>query len=253
MRIFTATTWALRQVFGFFGKPGQIVSLVGGGGKSTLMYFLASECARKGKKVLVSTTTHIWRPDAGHYARTAAEAEALWAQGKFAVVGTPAEQGKLRMPEEALLEELMEKADVTFLESDGAKHHPCKVPKVNEPVLHPKSSLVIGVFGLSAVGRPLKEVCFRTGEAMELLGVEEDHILTEEDAAELLSSPMGTRKDAGDRHYCVVLNQCDDGKRRRSGEEIAAQLALLGVPQVVMTAFDPEERAEFDNIARGEW
>lgn len=252
MRIFAATPWALKQAFSFFGKKKHIVSLVGGGGKSTLMYFMAATCAKEGKKVLVSTTTHIFHP-AERYARSAAEAEQLWARGDFAVIGTPVpEKGKLKMPDVDFLNEMMEKADVVFLEADGAKHYPCKVPKDGEPVLHPDSDQVIGVFGLSAIGKPLREACFRLEEAKQLLGVEEDHILTEEDAAEILSSPMGTGKDVGHRQYCVVLNQCDDGKRRKIGNEISQRLALLGVSQVVMTAFDPEERAMYDKMARGE-
>lgn len=253
MRIFAATPWALRQVFDCFGQAGHIVSLVGGGGKSTLMYFMAATCAREGKKVLVSTTTHIFMPSAAHYARNEAEVEALWASGKFAVIGTPAaEKGKLKMPQAEFLDRMLEKADVAFLEADGSKNHPCKVPKDGEPVLHPKSDLVVAVLGLSAIGRPLREVCFRLDRAAALLGVEEDHCLTEEDAAEILSSPQGSRKDVGDRRYCVVLNQCDDGRRRRTGNEIAARLALLGVPQVAMTAFDPEERELYNKMAKGE-
>ena len=253
MRIFAATPWALKQVFGFFGKEKHTVSLVGGGGKSTLMYFMAEKCAGEGKKVLVSTTTHIFIPNETCFARTPEQVYSLWEQKKFAVIGTPEpEKGKLKMPDAAFLEEIMGQADVVFLESDGAKRYPCKVPREGEPVLHPGSDLVIGVFGLSAIGKLLKDVCFRLEEAKELLGVEEEHILTEADAAEILSSPMGTRKDVGNRHYCVVLNQCDDGKRRRSADEIVRHLALLGVTDVVMTAFDPAEREHYDAIARGE-
>lgn len=250
MRIFSATPWALKQVFGFFGRDKHIVSMVGGGGKSTLMYFLAEKCAKEGKKVLVYTTTHIFMPG-GCFARTAAEAEKLWTQGNFAVIGTPIpEKGKLTIPDGAFLDEMLALADVVFLEADGAKHHPCKVPRDGEPALHSESDVVIAVFGLSAIGKPLKEVCFRLEEAMELLGVEEDHILTEEDAAEMLSSPMGGRKDVGPRQYCVILNQCDDGARRRAGTEIAERLAALGVPDVVMTAFDPEERIYYQKMAK---
>ncbi|MBR3974022.1 MAG: putative selenium-dependent hydroxylase accessory protein YqeC [Oscillospiraceae bacterium] len=250
MRIFAATPWALKQAFGFFGAAKQIVSIVGGGGKSTLMYFMASTCAKEGKKVLVTTTTNIFEPHPDYYARTSEEAEKLWEEKKIAVIGTPMPgKGKLKKPDEAMLRELLPKADVAFIESDGAKHFPTKVPKDGEPVLLPESDLVIGVFGLSAIGKPLKNCCFRLEQAMELLGVEEDHLLTEADAAEILSSPMGAMKDVGDRKYCVVLNQCDDGKRRRIGNEIAARLALLGVPQVVMTAFDPDERVKYNAMA----
>lgn len=250
MRIFAATPWALRQAFGFFGAEKKTVSIVGGGGKSTLMYFMASTCAKEGKKVLVTTTTNIFQPGDSIYAATAEEAERHWSQGRIAVIGTPIPgKGKLKMPDESLLKELIAKADVTFIEADGAKHYPTKVPREGEPVLLPESDLVIGVFGLSAIGKPLKDVCFRLDLAKELLGVEEDHLLTEEDAALILSSELGARKDVGDRKFCVVLNQCDDGKRRRAANEIAGWLAVKEIPQVVMTAFEPEEREKYREMA----
>jgi len=252
MRIFAATPWALRQAFGFFGAEKHIVSIVGGGGKSTLMYFMASTCAKEGKKVLVTTTTNIFHPNPAIYASTAQEAEKLWEAGKIAVIGTPMPgKGKLKMPDETLLRELLERADVAFIEADGAKHHPTKVPRDGEPVFLPESDMVIAVFGLSAIGKPLKDVCFRTELAAPALGVEEDHLLTEEDAARILSADWGARKDVGNRKYCVVLNQCDDGKRRRTANEIAGWLALRDIPQVVMTAFDSDELKKYDSMANG--
>lgn len=252
MRIFANTPSALRQVLGFFGQGKHVVSLVGGGGKTTLMYFLAKTCAKEGKKVLVTTTTHIFMPARELYAQTAAEAEALWAGGSFAVIGTPEpEKGKLKMPPRELLESLTVKADVVFIEADGSKHCPIKVPRPGEPVLPEQSDLVIAVMGLSAIGKPLHECCFGLAEAAELLGTAADHILTEEDAAKILSSERGSRKDVGGRRYCVVLNQCDDGRCRRSGNEIAGWLGEYGDYHVVMTAFDPDEREKFACMARG--
>ena len=45
----------------FLVEKGHIVSLVGGGGKTTLLYAMADHCARKGWRVVVMTTTHIRR------------------------------------------------------------------------------------------------------------------------------------------------------------------------------------------------
>lgn len=254
MRIFASSPWVLKQVFGFFGQSGQIVSLVGGGGKTTLMYFMAATCAKEGKKVLLTTTTNLFLPNKGYYARTEAEVEALWAEGKIAIIGTPLLSiGKLGAPEPAFLDRMLEKCDVAFIEADGSKRMPCKVPKDGEPVIHPKTDVVIAVFGLSALGQPLKNVCFRKELAMEHLDVEENHILTEEDAAKILSASWGARKDVGGRKFCVVLNQCDDGKRRRAANEIAGFLALENVAQVVMTAFDPEDREKYDRMSQGIW
>ena len=254
MRIFASSPWALKQVFGCFGQSRQIVSLVGGGGKTTLMYFMAATCAKEGKKVLLTTTTNLFPPNKAYYAATEAEVEALWAEGKIAIIGTPMlARGKFGPPAPEFLDRMLEKCDVGFIEADGSKRMPCKVPRDGEPVFHPMTDTVIAVFGLSALGQPLKNVCFRKELATELLEVEEDHILTEEDAAKLLSAPWGARKDVGDRKFCVILNQCDDGKRRRAANEIAAYLTMEDVSQVVMTAFDPEDRAKYDRMSQGVW
>lgn len=251
MRIFAPMPWAMQQVFSVFGGSNHRISLVGGGGKSTLMYFLAEKCAGKGKKVLLSTTTHIYMPSQPPYAQTMEQVLALWQQGMFAVIGTPVpEKGKLAAPSQPFLRDAMALADVVLLESDGSKHYPCKVPKTGEPVLHPDSDMVLAVFGLSAIGRPLEEVCFRLEEAMALLDVAQDHILTAWDAARMIASPMGGRKDVGTRQFGVVLNQCDDGARRRAATEIAMHLAAMGVTDVVMTAFDPQERVFYQSLAK---
>ena len=250
MRIFAANPGALQRGFGFFGGSGRCVSLVGGGGKSTLMYFLATTCARQGKAVLVTTTTNIFAPDPALYAETEQQARALWAQGRIAVIGTPIPgKGKLKEPEKNLLQTLMAQADITFIEADGSKHCPVKAPREGEPVLIEACDTVLAVMGLSAIGKPLKDVAFRLPEVTKLLGVEEDHLLTEEDAARLLSSSFGGRKGVGDRQFCVVLNQCDDGPRRRAATLIAAYLERYDVPNVVFTAFDPDERETFNKMA----
>ena len=41
----------------FLGETGHVISLVGGGGKTTLLYALARHYSAQGQRVLVSTTT----------------------------------------------------------------------------------------------------------------------------------------------------------------------------------------------------
>ena len=135
----------------FLAEKGHIVSLVGGGGKTTLLYAMADHCARKGWQVLVTTTTHIRQP-AACYAPDDAALTALWQAGRYAVIGTPAENGKLTLPPPQLLRR-MAQADAVFIEADGAKHYPCKVPAAHEPVLLPQSDIVLALAGLSALDR----------------------------------------------------------------------------------------------------
>ena len=88
--------------FPFLAEKGHVVSLVGGGGKTTLLYQLSAHCARKGWRVLAATTTHIRQPD-HNMAHTEAECSALWAAGEYAVLGTPDGCGKLTAPPPDLL------------------------------------------------------------------------------------------------------------------------------------------------------
>ncbi|MGN1014359.1 MAG: selenium cofactor biosynthesis protein YqeC [Butyricicoccus sp.] len=220
---------------GYLCRKRHMISIVGAGGKTTLLYTLAEESSRRGWNTLVSTTTHIRKPDESWMAHSESELRSLWEQGRFAVVGRDAPGGKLTAPEQ--LERYAALADVVLLEADGAKCMACKVPRDGEPVLLPECELVIGVMGLDVLGQPLREACFRWELAAQLLGVSGEHRLTEDDLAAILLSERGTRKLVGDREYWVVLNKCDDASRLRSGRRIRELLRGAGVETVFLTRY----------------
>lgn len=130
---------------------------------------------------------------------------------------------------------ILDQADVILSEADGAKRMPCKVPAEHEPVLLPCTDRILGIMGLDAWGRKVKEVCFRPEKVCRLLGCVPDHRLTCGDMAEILLSCQGTRKSAGNREYYVVLNQCDDAGRLQAGKDIAALLEEMGHFRTVLT------------------
>ena len=72
----------------FLGETGHVISLVGGGGKTTLLYALARWYSAQGQRVLVSTTTHIRHPDA-NYAPDEAARDALWQAGTCLLYTSP--------------------------------------------------------------------------------------------------------------------------------------------------------------------
>lgn len=229
--------------FPFLAEKGHVVSLVGGGGKTTLLYAMAARCASQGWKVLVTTTTHILCPANGTLAQTDAQLQALWARGSYAVVGTPAPGGKLTAPAADQLAAWMDQADGVFIEADGAKHLPCKAPAEQEPVLLPQSDIVLGVAGLSALGQPLHRVCFRLEQACALLQAEPETLLTPELLAQLLASPRGGRKQVGDRLFYGVLNQADSAQRRNLGQQTLTILRQCYGLEGFLTHFEEGERA----------
>ncbi|MDO5424526.1 MAG: selenium cofactor biosynthesis protein YqeC [Eubacteriales bacterium] len=226
----------------FLREKNHVIALVGAGGKTALLYALAEHFAKKGARTLVTTTTHIYRPEGRVWAGNPEEVRNLWAGGSYAVVGQPCEGGKLKSLEPEELKRYAQMAETVLLEADGAKNMPCKVPAGHEPVIPEFCDLVIGVLGMDAVGRPLREVCFRQQEAVRLLGITPDAVLDAEKMAEILLSEEGTRKNVGGRPYYVVLNKCDSPQRIKEGEAIRERLRERGFEQCVLTSF-LEDRA----------
>lgn len=155
--------------------PTSRVALIGGGGKTTMLYQLGREARQRGWPVTLSTTTRMGAP---------AEDPDLWAE--------PAEPGKLRGPGLAALEAVTGR--LLVLEADGSRGLPLKVHAEHEPVLLP-GAIVVQVAGLSALGRPVAEAVHRA----ELLGL--DGVVDEELFLRLVGR-------IACRH--VVLNQADD-------------------------------------------
>ena len=191
------------------GKQHNIC-LVGGGGKTTVMYELAAVWAACGRKVLVLTSTHILCPADGSFAADVAAVQDLWQQGRYAVIGTPeAATGKLTAPPQGLYNELQPQADVILCEADGSRHLPCKAPAAHEPILLPDCDMVLAVAGMDALGRQLAQACQRPQLAAALLDCSLDSVIDEQMLAALLLSEQGARKNVGARAYYIVLNKCD--------------------------------------------
>lgn len=197
--------------FDFFtdGKKHNIC-LVGGGGKTTVMYELAAAWAACGRRVLVLTSTHILCPADGSFAGDATAVHNLWQQGRYAVIGTPEfATGKLTLPPQSVYEALKLQADVILCEADGSRYHPCKVPAEYEPVILPDSDIVLAVAGMDALGNSLQQACQRPQLAAELLCCSAEKIIDAQMLASLLLSEQGTRKSVVVRAYYIVLNKCD--------------------------------------------
>lgn len=220
--------------FEFLNERGHVISLVGGGGKSSLQRCLAGCFQKNGMKTAAATTTKIWRPEA--FCTSIADCRAFWAAGEYAVCGEPYGEAKLTVPREAFLDALLKETEAVVVEADGSRCLPCKAPAEHEPVILPQTDIVIAVMGLDALGKPIAQVCHRPERVCALLGCDEAHLLTCEDAADILLSDHGARKDVGKRMFYVVLNKCDDALRLEQGKQILEILHERGQKRAVLTA-----------------
>lgn len=217
----------------FLLERGRVISLVGGGGKTTLMYALAQAACERGLRAAVTTTTHIGLPT--RLCRTMDDCRACWAAGTYAVCGEETD-GKLSAPAPALMEALLAEAQVLLVEADGARRLPCKAPAAHEPVILPQTDVVIAVMGLDALDKPVQEICLRADVVQALLGCAPAHRITGEDMVKLLCDERGSRKGVGGREYVVVLNKCDDAQRLEAGRQMLTMLRERGLMHAVLTA-----------------
>lgn len=286
--------------------PGaRVITAVGAGGKTTLIHALADEASARGRRVLLTTTTHMVREPAlitdvdlalatlnpvfvtlmntvepqaasdaslrvtttGLVAREPArltsnrdvvpltnssEAAAVadiplrdTRSGLVLVVGREVADDKFTGPEASDLNQLIRAADLTVIEGDGSRRLPFKVPAAHEPVVPDATDLLLIVVGLTALGRPLAEVCCRLDEASRILetvdlGAQRPgnpgrsapshdpgaELLTPHLAASLIKAGYldNPRLATWVGRRAVVLNQADDAHLDRLGRELAAYL-----------------------------
>ena len=213
----------LKEAFGF-GET-EVISIVGGGGKTSFCYNISNELSRLGKKVILITTTGMKYPK-DEYVFTGDSIDDLMKQlagrESYLIVGKQ-EMSKLKPPCDEILKELPKLCDYLVIEADGSRRLPLKFPQDHEPVLHPDSTFVIGVCGIDALGKPIKDVCHRCPTAVEFLGKQQDELVSATDIAKALESEKGQMKNVKCR-FQPVINKVDDDELLKSAIEIASNL-----------------------------
>ncbi len=147
-----------------------IISIIGAGGKTSLMFRLAKELADSGKTVLTTTTTKIFMPDqdSSPDTITAGSIDELIKKSKSCLNRYPhfsagsshgPGPGKLNGFDPDIIDQLQQENlfDWIIVEADGAKRKPLKATDTHEPVVPTATTHLVLVTGLDAVGIPLDD------------------------------------------------------------------------------------------------
>jgi probable selenium-dependent hydroxylase accessory protein YqeC len=216
-------------------ENGGVVCLVGAGGKTSLMYRLARELAGSGEKVLTTTTTRIWAPtpeqSPGCILAAAPDeileraAAMLTEHGHItAAAGASAEAGKLTGLAAEAVDRLAAARvfDWIIVEADGAAGRPLKAPAAHEPLIPSTAGWLVGMLGLSGVGRPLSDQwVFRPQIFSSLSGLAPGAAVTAEAVAAVLLHEQGMLKGAPRHSRCLAfLNQADTPGGKAAGLRI---------------------------------
>ena len=229
-------------------KNGSVISIVGGGGKTSIMYALANELVAMGKKVIVATTTHIFLPNQGEVERLLIsleeklldEAAASLQEANLIALTTGIDKGKLLPVSNKLVCQIAKSriADCIIIEADGAARKPFKAPASYEPVIPSCTDIVLSVVGIDAACKPLRQEYYhRIEEISKLTGLKEDDIVSPAAIAQVLTSNKGGKKNLPAKaKWFPVINKIDTSVDRDNAIVIAKELEKNGVGQVLFTS-----------------
>lgn len=205
-------------------RPG-VTSVIGSGGKSTLLARLAEELRAKDATVALATTTH-FMPFPGVTCMAGGSAEevrlALAAYGVACVAapagGAAGAAGKLG-PTALAPAELARLADYVLVEADGSKRLPLKAHAAWEPAVPEGSTQSVLVVGASGFGRPVREAVHRPERFCELAHCSPDDVATPDAVAAVIRAEgLASR---------VTVNQCEGEGALACARRLEA---LLDVP-----------------------
>jgi probable selenium-dependent hydroxylase accessory protein YqeC len=229
---------------------GGVISLVGAGGKTSLMFRLAQELSAAGKTVLTTTTTRIRMPEEtqSRCVILADTAETILERAVpklnehrhiTTAAGLSADSGKLvgLTPETVDRLWASQVFDWIIVEADGAAGRPLKAPAEHEPVIPSCSGWLVGVVGLRALGTPLTDQwVFRSEMFSRITGLLSGAAVTEESIAAAFVHAQGVLKGAPGECRCLAfLNQADAPGANAAGLRIAGLLKRIGGSRIRRT------------------
>jgi len=237
-------------------KDGDVVALVGAGGKTTIMFATARELAGLGKKVVVTTTTRIMTPgllESPSLIVVDNREKALRLLSRelqvHSIVATGTrilDDGKLvGIPPEWVEDiEMLKGVSNVLVEADGSAGKPLKAPREYEPVIPLNSDIVVSVVGIDALGKELSEKnVHRVDRVSALTSLKPGERITTEAMVLVMTHPLGNAKGSPEGARIIqLINKVDDNKRLSGARDIARLLVKRGVKRVVLThaAFKPE-------------
>ena len=169
------------------GVRQGVTSVIGSGGKTTMLGVLGRELQARGIVILCTTTKInpiegfplLLSPDESGLERALSEHGAV-------CVGAPfGNTGKLTAPELSM-SALLRHADYVIVEADGSARLPLKAHAPHEPPLPPESGLAVLVIGASGLEKPIREVVHRPEIFAQLAGCSSDDVASSEAVARVI-------------------------------------------------------------------
>lgn len=232
------------------------ISIVGAGGKTSIMYTLANELKTSGK-VITTTTTRIRKPNEAQSEKLLLESDmqnvleniesSFKGHQHITLAKEITTEGKLMGYTPETFDLLQSLHCHVINEADGAYNKSIKAPKRYEPVIPKTTNLTIAVIGADALGKPLnKKIAFRLGKMKKVTGLEKNDTLTPEAVSNLIFHQKGSFKNSPDKaEKWLIINKADvSQKAMDAAKQLAHTVYLIDHPnkpdKIFITSLEPK-------------
>lgn len=222
----------------------ELIALVGGGGKSTLLFQLARSL--RGSTIVTTTTKMGEFQTGGFEVFDAQDVENMYLQRRnepvFVRHGVRNHKSVGVPPE--ICDQWFEDASICdhlLVEADGARHRPFKAPANFEPVLPRLTTVVLSVIGADALGRVIADQCHRPLRVAAIAGCSPYERLTPQRAATVLTAPNGAMKGSpAEARKVVVITKVPQHNDDPLTAALVAELqaSLSGAIEVISVEYE---------------
>lgn len=198
---------------------GHIVSIVGAGGKTSLMFSLAEEL-RYNHKVLVTTTTKIYVPNRLQY-----DFMYMWSTNNKNYISNSCKgiyvygnyinlENKIIGVNFSYLKNMYEYFDYILIEADGSKRKPIKGWNDDEPIVYNQTDKTIGVLDITIIGKKVTEYnIHRLDKFIEITNASVGDLITIDHILSLITHPKGLFKNSfGEK--ILFINKVENTKEK---------------------------------------
>lgn len=237
----------------------RVVTLIGGGGKTSLMYYLVAGLKAAGQRSFAVATAKLYVPEGDdrravivNSLAECRQAVAEWYDSPLIitlagerVIGN---RRKLAGLDPAWVDTVAGETSASLIvEGDGSAGLPLKGHLEHDPVVPAATRLLIPVVGVDVLGRPLATpYVHRPARAAELAGVPVGETVNEEIVARLLLHPEGYLHNcpAGCR-VVPFINKAEDEAGYRAAHTLAQVVLAAGQPALAGVVIGSIDRRDF--------
>ena len=206
-------------------KEKDIITVVGAGGKTSLITYLTKEFSSD-YKVLLTTTTKIYLPKKSDYNNMILidESNTLIINKGITLCGKYINKEKkvvgLNFNE---LDNILNKFDISFIEGDGSKRKKLKGWREDEPLVHPMTTKNIGIVDISSFNMDINnENIHRLDKFLSICGNYTDKVNLENLKNIILHKDGLFKNSVGEK--ILFINKVDNEKREELVDKLISMI-----------------------------